>query len=423
LPTLKANLFQINPLKTTSKPPQAEGILADTSRYQVEPCEHSVVGLMTFCSGPIRASGQNELRLPRLLRTSMNISVAMCTFNGALYLEEQLKSIEAQIRPPDEVIICDDRSIDETRRLLERFRARTRIPVHLHFNKENLASNRNFEQAIGFCQGEVIALCDQDDIWHPTKLAVMESVFRSRPEVALVFSNGKVINEKSETANYTLWEGVQFDARLQEKILSGQAFAALEERPSVTGTAMAFRAAFKSLVLPMPHDIGFVHDEWISLLIAARAELVMIDKPLIKYRFHPQQQIGLNLPSKNVEHGSLTLLREALQRENPYRAKILKLRAVENRLASQLDSVACQNAYRLVREKSRHLKVRGELKTRRLGSMTCIARELLSFRYHRYSRGFFSALKDLEFLIHGKASLEPFEDAVSFEPINDPQTG
>src|SRR5688500_9098173 len=96
----------------------------------------------------------------------VKISVAMCTYNGAQFLRTQLESIIAQSRAPDEIVVCDDCSTDETRALLKQFAAESLVPVSLHFNEQNLGSVRNFEQAIRMCNGNVIALSDQDDVWH-----------------------------------------------------------------------------------------------------------------------------------------------------------------------------------------------------------------------------------------------------------------
>src|SRR5687768_17349654 len=101
----------------------------------------------------------------------MKISVAMTTYNGASYLREQLDSILAQTRMPDEVIVCDDRSTDATPELLREYSARAPVPMTIVFNEQRLASTKNFEQAIRLCSGEIIALSDQDDVWYPHKLA------------------------------------------------------------------------------------------------------------------------------------------------------------------------------------------------------------------------------------------------------------
>src|SRR6266567_6944512 len=103
------------------------------------------------------------------------ISVAMCTYNGARFLREQLESIAAQSRLPDELVVCDDGSTDETVETIKAFVGRAPFAVRLEINSKNLGSTKNFEKAIGLCEGEIIALADQDDVWKPQKLAVLEA--------------------------------------------------------------------------------------------------------------------------------------------------------------------------------------------------------------------------------------------------------
>ncbi len=90
-------------------------------------------------------------------------SVAMCTFNGGRFLAEQLESIASQTRLPYELVACDDHSTDDTIAILKAFQANAPFPVQIVQNAMRMGSTRNFDQAIGMCSGDFIALCDQDD--------------------------------------------------------------------------------------------------------------------------------------------------------------------------------------------------------------------------------------------------------------------
>ena len=96
----------------------------------------------------------------------MNLSIALATYNGAVYLKEQLESIAAQTRTPDELVISDDQSTDDTLRVIEEFAATAGFPVRLSVNEANLGIAKNFEKAISLCRGDLIFLSDQDDVWH-----------------------------------------------------------------------------------------------------------------------------------------------------------------------------------------------------------------------------------------------------------------
>ncbi len=112
----------------------------------------------------------------------MKTSVAMCTYNGESYLDEQLQSILEQTEPIDEIVICDDGSIDKTLSIIEKF-IKAGTPIRLILNQKNLGYTRNFEKAICLCSGDIIFLADQDDIWMPEKVkksAIISLLTRTR---------------------------------------------------------------------------------------------------------------------------------------------------------------------------------------------------------------------------------------------------
>ena len=111
----------------------------------------------------------------------LTFSVALCSYNGAKFILEQLDSIAAQTRTPDELVICDDGSCDATIAEVANFASRASFPVRVHVNEAVLGPTKNFERAIALSGGDVIALCDQDDVWHSDKLARFEALLRPRP--------------------------------------------------------------------------------------------------------------------------------------------------------------------------------------------------------------------------------------------------
>ena len=229
------------------------------------------------------------IELNRELR-SMNLSIALCTYNGAAYLNEQLETIAAQTRTPDELVISDDQSTDDTLRLIEEFAAIAGFPVRLSVNESNLGIAKNFEKAISLCRGDVIVLSDQDDVWHNDKLESVERIFEAKPQLSLVFSNAEIVDETLGLFGKTLFEWVHFDDQKQSLVKSGRALDLQLRENLVLGATMAFRADLRELVLPISGDGPLVHDGWIVLLIAAVGEIDFIDRPLMKYRQHSGQQ-------------------------------------------------------------------------------------------------------------------------------------
>jgi glycosyltransferase involved in cell wall biosynthesis len=323
------------------------------------------------------------------------MSVAMCTFNGADFLPAQLASIAEQTRLPDELIICDDASTDGTRALLESFARTASIPVSLYFSDQNTGSVKNFERAIGLCTGDVIALSDQDDVWHKDKLELIEQHLQRNAATGMVFSDAEIVDENLNPLQRRIWEAVGFDAHRQKLLRSGRSLDVLITGWTVTGATMAFRSAYVKLALPVPTNIAMIHDGWIALTIAAVADVAFIEQPLIKYRQHERQQIGVPKSGNAPAERGLKAFETALRRR--YSASDLHqiLSVLEERLQTQRNTFDCRRALALVSDYSLHLDVRANLPRKRLSRVPRILRELLTWRYHEYANGFKSAAKDL----------------------------
>ena len=111
----------------------------------------------------------------------------MCTYNGAGFLQQQLDSLVNQTRKPDEIIICDDCSKDQSVAIAQYFaKQHPDITIRVVQNPQNLGYVKNFEKAISLCTQDIIFLCDQDDLWQPEKIENMVAVFDAEPAVGLV---------------------------------------------------------------------------------------------------------------------------------------------------------------------------------------------------------------------------------------------
>src|SRR5713101_1115880 len=134
------------------------------------------------------------------------VSVAMCAYNSSRYCEEQLESIASQSRLPDEVVICDDGSVDDTPSILERFRKEAPFDVRVYKNETNLGVAKNFEKAITLCSGDIIALADCDDIWRRDKLEWICGVLKDHPEAGYAFSDGELIGPDGTALGARMWD-------------------------------------------------------------------------------------------------------------------------------------------------------------------------------------------------------------------------
>jgi glycosyltransferase involved in cell wall biosynthesis len=222
---------------------------------------------------------------------TMRVSVALCTFNGAKYLQEQLQSIAAQSLPPDELVICDDGSTDGTIELLRAFADTSTIPVHLHLGASRGGVIANFERAIAYCTGDVIALADQDDAWLPDKLKITVGALRAAQEVhgedvpLLVHTDLRVVDAAKNVIATSFWAHQEIRARHRD------ALAELLLENFVTGCTLVMNRSLRNLALPIPPD-AVMHDWWLALVAAAKGKVITLPDVTILYRQHGSNTVG-----------------------------------------------------------------------------------------------------------------------------------
>jgi hypothetical protein len=330
-----------------------------------------------------------------LVRTSvtpglpdMAVSVAMCTYNGERYLGEQLRSIATQTRLPDELVICDDGSTDSTAAIAREFARSAPFPVRVFVNGRNLGFSKNFERAIGLCEGEVIALSDQDDVWLPEKLATFERLFISQPDVQLAFADAQIVDEALRPLGYTLWNVVKFSGKERAALEAGQAIRVLLRRNVVQGAGMAFRTTLRPFVLPLPE--GVIHDAWIALLASVVGSVRSIDRPLILYRQHGANQLGVK--RRNFLERMRLTCEQALQAS---RVALRQYEEAGTRLRERSRADVTPALYEDLMHKVEHLRCRISVALREPGWRRLMLAEIIRGRYHRYSVGWWSVGHDL----------------------------
>ena len=336
------------------------------------------------------------------------ISVALCTYNGSRYLKEQLDSIAAQSRQPDELVIRDDVSTDDTLKIAEQFAEDAPFPVHIHRNSENLGSTSNFEAAIAACSRDIIVLSDQDDVWLPQKLERMEAEFAADPEVGLVFSDALLTDDHMSPLGTRLWRGT-FRPWDQREFAAGRAAEVLLQYNVVTGATMAFRAVLKPGILPIPTLTDFIHDAWIGLIAAMSSRVKLISDPLVKYRQHSAQQLGAGLSqweiSRLERHKITTEMRNRTYRRlDEFLDVFSRDRLSEIRSAALVPALVPSregiekmilNARHSTDDNIEHLNARITLPRSRIMRLPAVFDEWRHGRYDVHSRGWQSALLDL----------------------------
>jgi hypothetical protein len=264
----------------------------------------------------------------------VGLSVVLCTYNGERWLPALLRSIAAQTRQPDELVVHDDASTDRTTELVDEFAATVEFPVHLRVHDERMGSTANFASAISRSRGRVVALADQDDVWYPSKLDLLLREFELDPTISMVFSDADLIGEDGIRLGTRLW-----DTRLVGRTLRRHAVVPeelLARRALTTGCTMAIRRRVVEAALPFPdlmddHRAIMRHDRWLSLVAAAVGTVRALPEPLLGFRVHPQQETGVLVGPQLTR----ALRRAVLQvRRNPTAALAHQVRA------SQLEAAA-----------------------------------------------------------------------------------
>jgi glycosyltransferase involved in cell wall biosynthesis len=319
----------------------------------------------------------------------LKLSVAMCTFNGARFVREQLASIAAQDRPPNELVVCDDGSSDGSIEIVQEFARRAMFSTRLVVNDTNLGSTKNFEKAISLCQGAIVALADQDDVWYPHKLRRIEQAFLGSSKIVLAFSDADLIDDDSHSLGERLWPSFSFGCSEQIEFEKGSALNVLLKHPVVTGASMAFRRQYFDLLAPIP--VKQIHDRWISFLLATRGKFAVISDRLMQYRQHQEQQLG---------PGPLTLWertrRAKSTKASSYLDEIERFCEFRDRLDKYgAASPNAEWALKEIERKISHLKHRARLPVIRVARIPSVLRHTFNGYYWRYATGLRSIAKDL----------------------------
>lgn len=224
----------------------------------------------------------------------MTTEVLVCTFNGARYIAEQLDSIFSQSASIDQISIYDDQSSDGTVERIHAYLAQLpeaqRERVRLEVNGTNLGYAGNFMQAIEKSTGEILFLCDQDDIWESSKVVRFLDAFRNSG-ADMVFSDGALIDaEGRRYSNATVLSSYGLGRRHVLRFQS-HAFVLLSKRNYINGCAAAVRRSAALQALPLPCDMP--HDYWLALWCSVNGGVYALAEPLYRYRQHAHNVVGI----------------------------------------------------------------------------------------------------------------------------------
>ena len=313
----------------------------------------------------------------------MRIAVALCTYNGAAHLREQLRSIVAQTVVPDEIVVTDDGSTDATMAILEGELADAPFALDCARNTHTKGVAANFADTLARCTADVIALADQDDVWAPTRIEIGTAPFSS-PAVMATFSDAELIDGHGEARNSSLWAAHGLGRRARRRLTGGEPWRQLLRWNCATGATLAIRREVLDVALPVPQRT--LHDEWLALVAAGLGEVVAIGEPLVSYRVHEGSALGL--PPRG--RAAVVSRRDDRSTRGDEADRFAEL-------ASRLATAGATARAAEARAKAVFAAQRAALGDSPRTRAAAVAADLGRGRYHRFAHGLRSAGHDLVF--------------------------
>ena len=220
----------------------------------------------------------------------MTSSIVLAIYNGEKYLTSQLHSLLNQSRSINEYIIIDDASTDDSIDIVKEVFKSTKY----------IGPVKSFEKGIKKASGDIIFLCDQDDIWEENKIDLFYSQFNKGMD--FVFSDATLIDENGNDLNQSFLNKLNVSIKDQIKLIEHRSDEVQSKKNIISGACCAFRkSALKKEYFPFIYnEKNMLHDRFLGNLFASNdpSKLGFITEKLIKYRIHNNQYIGFNNSSE-----------------------------------------------------------------------------------------------------------------------------
>jgi glycosyltransferase involved in cell wall biosynthesis len=320
----------------------------------------------------------------------LRVAVAMATFNGERFIAEQLESILNQTRLPDEIVISDDHSADKTlamaKKILEPACAERGIDLTIVSHDGPAGVSANFHHAVSQTTADIIALADQDDVWHADKLETLVSHFEALPKLLMVHSDADLIDDGGASLGMGVLESLRITGRERHDLVTSRGIQALVRRNLVTGQTALIRRSLVDLSAQIPE--GWVHDEWWGLIAASMDGLLLDPRVFQSYRQHAGNEIGASKSGWERLKERLSEPQTAFRDRHKVRHQGLEL-FMEGPLWP-----GHEEATNVLRGRLRHYAWQAQLPAAKILRLGPILWKLMSGEYSRYRRGFFDAMRD-----------------------------
>jgi glycosyltransferase involved in cell wall biosynthesis len=326
------------------------------------------------------------------------ISVAMATYNGANFITAQLTSLVEQKFPPAEIVICDDCSTDDTVSRIKSFAEDHPHLIRFYQNPQRLGFIANFERAISFCRGDLIALSDQDDVWLPTKLEKVVLALEATPGATMAVVNAALVDSELRPLDQVLYSDEQIHV-LQGESSNNTLLRGL----LVFGCTLAFRADFVPFIMPIAGQ-EWGHDHWIATMLAVIGPVATVSEPQIYYRRHTTNT-GV---APFVERNPFVRIRRTLAFKmghislDAYETDVRQWRELSRRIQKmgessilRVDRNHLREAQRIVDQRASFAELRLQMRKQNpLLRLPKVSYFLVRGRYHQDANGFGAFLKD-----------------------------
>jgi len=227
------------------------------------------------------------------------VSIAMCTYNGAGFLTDQLDTLVNQTYQQIEIIVVDDCSTDDTFPILTVYAAKY-PQFKIYRNNENIGFTANFEKAVTLCRGSLIALCDQDDLWDHRKIELQVAALKDN---ILIYHDSEFIHEdgasmhKSMSGVMNLYRGSEPEVFLFFNCVSGHSILMKKE--------------LLNDALPLKKD--YFHDWWLAYVAANVGKIDFIPRCLVKYRQHDSSDTNILRRKRGADSHSLSSVQKIMR--------------------------------------------------------------------------------------------------------------
>lgn len=231
------------------------------------------------------------------------IGIVIATYNGERYVKEQIESILNQTVQPNQIVISDGGSSDNTVSICESMLENSGIDYNILISDIRLSIRDNFQKGLVNCDSDIIFFADQDDVWNKNKLEIMLKCF-SDENVCMVFTNASIVDENLKDVNKCLWTSIGYkytEGIFVYKKLSTEYMNMIFKHNIVTGMCMAITKELKNFSIPFSENS--IHDVWIAFLAIFYGDVVAISDKCVRYRQHGNNAIGTTTSiSSSLKH-------------------------------------------------------------------------------------------------------------------------